>query len=53
MRGVEALQRELIAKHYRYMRPGLETMPWGALETGVVDPFGNRLRFCKPLDAAA
>ena len=53
MRGVEALQRELIAKGYRYMRPGLETMPWGTLETGVIDPFGNQIRFCETIDEPA
>ena len=47
MDGVEALQRELSGKAYRYMRPGLETMPWGTLETGVIDPFGNCIRFCQ------
>ena len=49
MDGVEALQRELAAKHYRYMNPGLETMPWGMIETGVIDPFGNSIRFCQPI----
>src|SRR6476620_1680256 len=33
MDGVEAFQREISAKGYRYMRPGLEKMPWGTLET--------------------
>ena len=51
MRGVEALQRELVAKNYRYMRPGLETMPWGMIETGAIDPFGNQIRFCEPVEA--
>jgi len=41
MQGVEAFQREISAKGYRYMRPGLETTPWGTIETGVIDPFGN------------
>src|SRR5215467_10724914 len=45
MEGVEAFQRELSAKGYGYMRPGLETMPWGMMEVGVIDPFGNRIRF--------
>src|SRR5215467_1949815 len=49
MNGVEAFQRELAAKHYRYMNPGLETMPWGMIETGVIDPFGNSIRFCQPI----
>jgi uncharacterized glyoxalase superfamily protein PhnB len=52
MRGVEAFHREISAKGYRYMRPGLETTPWNTLETGVIDPFGNMIRFCEPLEAA-
>lgn len=51
-RGVEALQQELTAKNYRYMRPGLERMPWGTLEVGVYDPFGNRIQFFEPLPDA-
>jgi catechol 2,3-dioxygenase-like lactoylglutathione lyase family enzyme len=50
MDGVEAFHREISTKGYRYMRPGLEEMPWGMLETGVIDPFGNLIRFCQPLD---
>lgn len=48
MKGVEALHAELIAKHYRYMRPGLEDTPWGTREVGVYDPFGNRIQFFEP-----
>jgi uncharacterized glyoxalase superfamily protein PhnB len=51
MRGVEAFHREISAKGYCYMRPGLETTPWNTLETGVIDPFGNMIRFCEPLEA--
>jgi uncharacterized glyoxalase superfamily protein PhnB len=47
MQGVEAFHREISVKGYRYMRPGLEKMPWGTLETGVIDPFGNHIRFCE------
>ncbi|MBX3576861.1 MAG: VOC family protein [Rhizobiaceae bacterium] len=43
-KGVEAMQAELIAKDYRYNRPGLEWQDWG-LECTVIDPFGNRIRF--------
>jgi catechol 2,3-dioxygenase-like lactoylglutathione lyase family enzyme len=50
MRGVKAFHEELTAKHYRYMRPGLETTPWNTLETGVIDPFGNLIRFVEPLE---
>jgi hypothetical protein len=53
MNGVEAFQRELSTKGYRYMRPGLEMMPWGTLETGVIDPFGNTIRFCQRVAEAA
>jgi catechol 2,3-dioxygenase-like lactoylglutathione lyase family enzyme len=47
MQGVQAFHAEITAKGYRYMRPGLETTPWGTLETGVIDPFGNLIRFCQ------
>lgn len=48
MRGIEAFQQELTAKRYKYMRPGLERMEWGALETSVSDPFGNVIIFSEP-----
>jgi hypothetical protein len=53
MDGVEAFHREISSKGYRYMRPGLETTPWETLETGVIDPFGNLIRFCQPVDRPA
>ena len=43
--GLEALQREIAAKGYRYLRPGIEPTPWGSQLMEVVDPFGNRVRF--------
>ena len=45
MRGVEALQRELAGRNYRYLKPGVEQAPWQARVMEVVDPFGNRIRF--------
>jgi len=42
---IDALHAELTAKHYRYGRPGVETMPWGLRELAAHDPFGNRLIF--------
>ena len=51
MRGVEAFHREITSKGYRYMRPGLETTPWGTRETGVIDPFGNHIRFCEVIES--
>jgi len=50
MRGVEEFHREISTKTYRYMRPGLEKTPWGTLETGAIDPFGNLIRFCERID---
>ncbi len=44
IRNIAVLHRELIDKDYKYNRPGLETRDWG-VEMGVIDPFGNRLRF--------
>ncbi len=44
MQGVEAWQKSLAAKNYRYNRPGLQRQDWG-LECQVIDPFGNRIRF--------
>lgn len=41
-----ALQAELAAKDYRYMKPGVNKAPWG-LEVAVTDPFSNRITFCQ------
>lgn len=46
MRGIDAFHAELMAKRYRFNRPGIETAPWGR-EMQVIDPFGNRIRFCE------
>lgn len=48
MCGVAEFQKELAEKAYRYMRPGLDRTSWSTVETGVIDPFGNRLRFWEP-----
>jgi catechol 2,3-dioxygenase-like lactoylglutathione lyase family enzyme len=45
MHGIAALHRELEAKTYRYLRPGIEHAPWNAWQLEVTDPFGNRIRF--------
>lgn len=46
MRGVHAYQQELAAHDYRFMKPGVEDLPWGDVME-VTDPFGNRIRFCE------
>lgn len=43
--GIGDFHRELNAKHYTYLRPGLQAAPWGGQLMEVIDPFGNRLRF--------
>lgn len=44
MTGIRELHRELQAKDYRYMKPGLEDQG-NRLELQITDPFGNRIRF--------
>lgn len=46
MRGVAAFHAELSARRYAFNRPGLEELPWG-MQVEVIDPFGNRIRFCE------
>jgi len=49
--GIEEFHRELSRKKYKYFRPGVELRPWNAKEMGVIDPFGNRIRFTEFLKA--
>ena len=44
MKGIRDFHKELAAKDYRYMRPGLEQED-GRLTVEVIDPFGNHIRF--------
>ena len=48
--GLGAYHREITAKGYRFMRPGIEVAPWNARVMDVIDPFGNRLRFNEPVE---
>ena len=41
---VDAYQKDLLAKQYKYARPGVEELEWGR-EVSIADPFGNRLIF--------
>ncbi len=47
--NVDAYQQELIAKQYKYARPGVENQPWGSREMSISDPFGNRLTFSQTI----
>ena len=44
--GIDGYHSELKAKKYRYGRPGVED-GHGGREMCVIDPFGNRIRFCE------
>jgi catechol 2,3-dioxygenase-like lactoylglutathione lyase family enzyme len=44
---VEALHRELRAKHYPFMNPGIEPRGIGR-EVAVLDPASNQIRFFEP-----
>ena len=49
LKGIDEYHREITAKGYGYMRPGVEVAPWNAKLMEVIDPFGNRLRFNEDL----
>ena len=49
MTGLDAFHKEITARHYRYLHPGIETTPWNARVMTVIDPFGNRIRFSEDL----
>ena len=46
--GLDEYRKELLAKKYKYSRPGIEEMPWGTCEMTIGDPFGNKLTFWVP-----
>jgi uncharacterized glyoxalase superfamily protein PhnB len=50
-KNVREYNKELLDKNYKYNRPGVDEMPWGALEMKVHDPFGNRMSFNQYLDS--
>jgi hypothetical protein len=49
--GVDELHRELQAKKYRYMNPGIQATEWGTRDMAVIDPVGNRLTFSERIGA--
>jgi uncharacterized glyoxalase superfamily protein PhnB len=53
MTGLDDLHREITAKGYRFMRPGIQRTPWNARMMEVIDPFNNRIRFNEYLPAPA
>lgn len=51
MTGIDQFHHDLIAKRYRYYRPGLERESFGVTMT-VHDGFGNRITFCERGDTS-
>ena len=49
---LEDLHREIAAKGYRFMRPGIERTAWRSKLMEVIEPFNNRLRFDEELAPA-
>jgi catechol 2,3-dioxygenase-like lactoylglutathione lyase family enzyme len=45
MTGLEEFHKEITAKNYGYLRPGVERAFYDARCMEVIDPFGNRIRF--------
>ncbi|MFO0956587.1 MAG: glyoxalase superfamily protein [Isosphaeraceae bacterium] len=45
MSGIDEFHREITAKGYSFMRPGIEDTFHSSRGTEVIDPFGNRIRF--------
>ena len=50
MTGIKDLHRELHAKNYRYMNPGIQTTEWGTRELRVYDPFNNQISFSERVE---
>lgn len=53
MTGIDEFHRELTAKNYKYLRPGIETTFYDAKCVTVHDPFGNHIRFHENLKPEA
>jgi catechol 2,3-dioxygenase-like lactoylglutathione lyase family enzyme len=49
VRGLDEYHREITAKGYGYLRPGVEATFHESKCMEVIDPFGNRLRFDEPI----
>jgi catechol 2,3-dioxygenase-like lactoylglutathione lyase family enzyme len=49
-RDLAAYHASLLAKKYRYSRPGIETQEWGESCVTVADPFGNQLTFFERIE---
>lgn len=51
MNDLNGFYERLKTKDYKYAKPGPpQKQPWGYYELQIVDPFGNKLIFCQPID---
>lgn len=53
MTGIDEFHKEITAKGYKYLRPGIETTFYDAKCVQVIDPFGNRIRFNENLNSTS
>ena len=51
--GLKEYHREISAKGYGFMRPGIERQPWGSDVMTVIDPFGARINFSEDVGTPA
>jgi hypothetical protein len=51
--GLDEFNQRLLAKKYKYARPGIQEMPWGTREMSIADPFRNQVIFWSPLVTTA
>jgi len=47
--NLDAYRDMLLAREFKYARPGIQTMPWGTREMTIRDPSHNRLSFEEPV----
>ena len=52
MTGIDKFHREITAKGYKFLRPGIETTFYDSKCVEVIDPVGNRIRFNENLKPA-
>lgn len=50
VQDIESFHKELTAKNSGE-KVCLKVMPWGTREMNIIDPFGNKLKFCSEVSA--
>ena len=44
-KNLDQIYSELSEKNYKYNKPGIQDMPWGARNLELTDPFSNKIVF--------